>query len=808
MKALVTEKYYSESNSFSFPDEDKLTQGQRKDAFYFLSCVQAICSRYVNNQCAIPYNNWGAMRSFSELRAYRTGQNNPNKYKGFILGRGLEEVQKGIGIADGVRQQKEKKTTVNISWDVLQILPEKIDVVMGYLQKINYDVDISAIDYQSLIGKKTSVAMAKMYADEQYQFYKSQINASAGREVLKDKDPSEMPGGVAFSSPKEVDIAAAVGVFFLEQESAMQTLLSKSTEDSVSEEINDACKNDLITLGIAGKRVYTNQNTNIVLEDYVDPALAMIPYSVYKDYRDITWGGEIKKYTIGRLRKELNIGEAELIKIARLYASNDTSSTGYSNFYYTLQRERNNMDFGMNMIDQIEVDVADCRWFGYKDSAVTSIVREKEGNLAINTVDTAYQLTPKDEKKGKSLNTFRNRTVYKAKVVMGTSHVFDYGEESNIAYTRNDAGKMEPIFTYAFARTGNVSLVERCIGFVDDANLANYKLRVARMKMPAPPNLFIDKSMLENVTIDGVTWSPMKLMRLLQEEGFLIGDSKNQWGVNTGAAKPVNPIGTDVIGQLMAWRQDRQDSIQQIELVTGINAYFSSQTPERKEAVGVVNTMVQGAQNSFTPIIKAHQRLFEAGERIKIKKWQVVASYMSEEQRKRLSINRALKIVKIGTDFQDYDFDLKLHAAITDQEKAEMIQDIKEMRNFRRQAGAGGINEADYMLLFNMIKSGKLIQAQLALSQIIETRTKEDQEKQQQLVQQNQQSQMQSNQQTAKNEQQGQQQEADLELRNKLKEIEQKYKMEMMLKAQEHYQTMREKAADNTYGRHAPKKSA
>lgn len=804
MKALVSESYYKGSNSFSFPDEDVLTQQQRKDEKYFLSCTNAIVSRFINNQCSFPYNSWIGARSFSELRAYRTGQNDPNKYKGWLMGRGVDEVNKGIGVADAGGADK-RKVKQNISWDVLQILPEKMDVVMGFFQKINYDVDISAIDYQSLIGKKTAIAMAKIYADERYSFMQQQVNDAAGREVIADKDPATMPGNAKFSSPKEVDIAAQVGVFFLEQEAAMQVLLSKSSEDSVSDEINDLCKNDLLTLSVAGKRIYSNQNTNIILEDYVDPAMAMIPYSAYKDYRDITWAGEIKRYSIGRLRKELDIDEEELIKIAKNYAS--SSSGGYQNFYYNLQRERNNSDFGINMIDQIEVDVADCAWFGYKDSALTSIVREKEGNLAVNEVESDYKLTPKDERKGKKLNTFRGRAVYKAKVIMGTTHVFDYGEESDIAYSRDSKGKKEPIFPYVFSRTGNISLVERCIGFVDDANLSNYKLRVARMKMPAPPNLFIDKSMLENVVIDGVTWSPMKLMRLLQDEGFLIGNSKNQWGNNNGGAKPVNPIGTDVIGQLLAWRQDRQDSIQMIENVTGINAYFSSQTPDRKEAVGVVNTLIQGAQNSFTPIIKAHERLFTSGERVKVKKWQVVASYMDEEQRERLSINRALKIVKIGTDFQDYDFDLKVHAAITDQERAEMVQDIKEMRNIRRQAGSGGINEADYMLLYNMVKSGKIIQAQLALSNIIEARNKEDQAKQEKLVQQNQQSQQATQQEAIQGDQQATQQQGQVEQANKTNELNLKLRNELALEKQRHIDNMREMAIQNVYG-HGQKKSA
>jgi hypothetical protein len=159
-----------------------------------------------------------------------------------------------------------------------------------------------------------------------------------------------------------------------------------------------------------------------------------------------------------------------------------------------------------------------------------------------------------------------------------------------------------------------------------------------------------------------------------------------------------------------------------------------------------------------------------------------------------------LKIVKIGSDLQDYDFDLKLHAAITDQEKAEMVKDITQMRQLRLQAGAGGINEADYMLLYNMIKSGKLVQAQLALSHIIETRKKEDQAKQEALVQQNAQSQQQSNQQAIQGEQQTAQQAGQIEQQNKTNELNLKLRNELALEHERHRNAMQEMAINNIYG--------
>jgi hypothetical protein len=801
MRKLVKAEDYRSDKSYSFPDEDNLSQSQRNSPEYFLSCCNSIVSKYVNNTCAVPYDSViHGRRSISELRAYRQGLNSPNKYKGF-----LAPIQKEVNKGLGIDQAKGHKTTINISWDILQILPQKMDVVMGYMQKINYDVQTSAIDYQALIGKKTMVAMAKIFADDRMSLMQNQANSAAGQQVISPKDPSEMPGGMKFGSPKDVDVAASVGVFFLEQEAAIQTLLTKSKEESISDNINDLIKDDLITIATAGKRIYTNENTQIVAEDYIDMDCAILPHSKYLDYRDITWASEIRTITIGQLRKELKIEEEELIKIARMYAPNDEGGGRNKNFYFDIQRQRNNLDFGMNMMDQIQVDVADCRWIGLKNVNYTSVRNKNNGNIVINKVKDEYKINSKDEKDGKELYNYKNQTVYKAKMVLGTSYVFGYGEDNDIGFIKSSTGKMTPVFPYKFVRTGNMSLVERCIGFVDDANLANYKLRVARMKMPAPPNLFIDKSMLEGVKIDGVSYTPQKLMRLLQDEGFLIGDSKNQWGQNNQSGKPVNPIGTDIINQLAAWVTDREQSMAMIDKVTGINDMFSAQTPQRTTAVGVANNLIAGTQNSLTPIVKAFSYIFEMGERVKVKKWQIVASNMNEEERKKLSINRALQTVKIGSDLNDYDFDIQIHAAITDQEKSELLQDIKDMRNLRRQVGSGGLNESDFMLLSSMVKTGKIIQAQIAMSQIIEAREKSDQQKQQQLVEQNQQSQSLSNQQAMQGEQQSQQQQGDIDLRNKMAELKEKYRLESLLKHQEAIDERRSKALENIWGSHHKK---
>jgi hypothetical protein len=727
-KLKFDSQYKSDKTPYPWPKED-IDQARKDTPEYFRACVQAILSKYVNNRCANPYDGWGDRRPFSELRAYRTGKNSPNKYKNLLIGTD----------ASG----KRLPTSMNISWDILQILPQKIDVVKGYLQKINYDVDIQAIDYQSLVDKKTTIAMAKVLADPLMEEARMAVNQIVGADVLPRPDAAEAPGGIQFTSPEQVDVAAQVGVFFLEEEAALQNLLDKTQYESGSEGIADLVKEDLVTLGYAGKRVYTNANTNIVMEDYVDVDNAIFPWSKYTDYRDITYAGEVKRYSISRLLQETDITEQEAIKIARSYsATNGIGNT--PGFYASIADDRQLGQFGMNMWHQIEVDVADCKWFGKKNVNVTSVEREKDGIISINKVSDDYDLSKIKNNKGKKLDRYSHMTVYKAKMVVGTDFVFDFGEDNDIVYNRDINNNITPVLPYRFVRTGSSSLVERCIGFVDDACLTNYKLRVARMKMPAPPNIQVDRSALEGMQIDGVKYKPQQLLKLLSDEGVLITDSKNQWGNQTNSGQAVKPIGTDLMQVIAGWWEDMGKSIEMIERVTGINDVFAAQTPQRQTGLGVSNLMIQGAQNALTPIIKANEYLTEQPWRVAVKKWQIVATYLPEEQKKKLSINRSLQIVKIGSKMHERDFDLKIMAGSSDEEIATIMAEMQNMRAAQRQGGQSGLNESDYLIVQELLKSRKLKQAQLYTAFAIEKKNAENKQEQEKLIDMNGQQQQQS----------------------------------------------------------------
>ncbi|WP_418360160.1 hypothetical protein [Sphingobacterium detergens] len=747
---------YKTSKTLHFPS-DNISQELKDRPEYFRQCASTILHKYVNNKCWLPYTDVVDGYSVSTLRAYAAGRNSSDKYKDII-----------IGPRDG-RTGKRPKTTVNISWDTVKILPQKLDVVLGYFMKMEWDIDTSAVDYQSNASKQAILATMKLSTSDKYKLMREEVNAAMGSPIAQ---MPEMPDGAVQGSPlefrseKEVDMFASMGGVFLEQEAAISNLLDKSKEASGWKGVSAKHTKDLVTLGVCASRVKTNKDGTIVESEYVDPEMMIIPNSKFEDFRDMSWGGEIQRLSIATLRETSKLSDEELLDIAKRYATVDGSMP--SGFYYQAQQFFRNEGFDQNMMNQITVDVVDCRWIGTIEDTYTSVNRKGGEGFRFNQIRGNVKLNGRDLRDGKEVKTYSRQVIYKCKMIVGTNYVFDYGIDEFLSYKKDLNGGMRVVFPYRVQRTETSSLVERCISFVDDINLSQMKLRVAKKAMPTPPGFIVKKAPLENVNINGVSYSPQMLLKMLQDDGILIVDDQTPWGTQNTSSRAIEPIDSNVIRQLMEWRADIEWNINMISIVTGINEVFSAQSPTAETGLGVSRMAIEATANALYPIAFAKEEMEKGMFGCMKAKWQVVSKFIPEKERERLAINRALQYIKISTNLDEYDFDVRLEVAPNEDARLMLLQDIARMRDLRRQAGTGGILPSDYFLIWSMVNSGKIKQAQLVLAQIEELRAEEDERKRQAIVQENMQSQMMSNQQTAENQSQLQQQDHELNLQSQI----------------------------------------
>lgn len=711
---------YIKDSGYPFPDEANPV----RDKGYFLSACNAMLSKFFMNRCALPYDGWGPRRSFAELRAYRHGRNNINKYKNWMVGQ--------------PDQSGERKTTLNISWGMTQVLPQKCDAVLGFLMKNKFDINVQASDYEALMDKKEKVSIAKIVTDIRMGNMLSALNRNHTINLAKPPIPVAN-NSVPIQTPADVDLAQSIGLFMLEEEASIENLVETTQDISKSGSIDDLMDDDLLTCGYAAKRLFTNPNSNEVEEGYVDIEWVVFPESRYRDYHDISWGGWVERISISELRRTSDLSDIQVVEIARKYANTNTG-----NFYSSLINNGDQFDF--RMIDQILVDVFRGYWIGSKNVNVTEVTR-KNGQLVVNKVDADYSLSKVSgaEKDGKKLNSYSNMTVYKASLVMGSGYVFDFGEDTDINY-KTSGGKKWPLFPLKFVRTGSTSLVERSIELIDDLQLIMLKLRVARSKMPAPPNLAIDKGALEGMKVDGVSYKPQQLLKLLQDEGYLLTDSKNQWGQQQNQSRAVTPIGTDLMNIITAWWEDAGRVMGMLDKVTGINDIFAAQQPREQQGLGVSKLLLEGTQNSLTPLVKCKEQITQNAAEVTVSKWQCVAKYATPEQKKKLSISRSLQIVAISEKIFDYNFDTTVQLGYTEADKQQMLENLMEMRSAARQGGQASMSEFDMLILENMIRSNRLKQAQIYAAYAVTRRQDQAKQEQQQSIMMNGQVQQQSQQ--------------------------------------------------------------
>lgn len=737
MKLAFDEKY-KDRNKNMFPSD--ALPNEKKDKQYCLEASKAIVSRYVNGATELPYARRTTQETIETLRNYASGNQGVDMYKDVLIGRKSKK--------DGCRP----KSTMNISWRTMDILPKKISDVEGYIAKIKYDVVPTAIDRQAIIAKDSIKALTKLAIKDRARMFHQELNEAYGEDIVTmDEQLANQPTQLPFMNDQQVELFAENGGFQLEQEIAID-ILNDRTDEVSGEDVIDLLRiKDMTRLGIVVTKSYNDAGSMIEKKRYVDPARAIIPYSIYPDFRDATYFGEIRRISIYELRKESDLSEDEIIGIAKLYNdSNHNQSIKLDEFYHSLSQSKNN-GLGLAVLDSIEVDIADVVWLGTRQSKHSKIIR-KDGTLSFNKTRSNYRLSESDKKKGKELKEYTTQCVYKAKHVIGTDVVFDYGPDNNIAFEKTISGRRIAILPYSAYKTGDKSIVERCMGFVDDINIALFKKRMAIKNLSTGPNIMIRKSAFDNVRIDNKLQSPAELMALYTNEGFLIVDDATIFSSNSSQARAIDSIPVSITEQLMECRAEIAENIKNIEDVTGVNQVFSGSSPDKEQGLGVSQLAVNATENSVFLIIDALKKQKEHSTRITTHRWKVSSRYMSDKDRERLGVSRSLKYVSIGKDIAEYDFDLKLEAGISDEEMRMLQQEITQLADFRRQAGVGGIMPSDRIYLFEVLKNRNLKQARMILSQIEEFRAMEDEQAAQRRYKENADLQQQSNEQASNNE--------------------------------------------------------
>lgn len=671
---------------------DRIDPSLKNDKEWYIEHLSAMLHYHVTNRNEIPFEFSGDAVSIAVRRKYATGNQGNVSVKRKLL--------KEIGNSG---------TFITKLKDVFQtydILPELYDVIRAINQKQDYDVISVAIDDPSIEEKDIERGMAKYLLQEQT---KELLQVSGFK-----PQSSLSPEDLAFMTEADVDSLFDTGGYQLQREIAAIAACDYTKMISGHKEIENLCNDDLITLAISSVKSYIDYSTMEVKYRYVDPANLVVPHSKHNDFRDVTRAGELRKITIAEA-KEMNPNIPK-DKWEEIIENNRHINAKYFSLIDDLGDYQS--PYGGDPMDQCEIWVLDAEWLSanYETHLDT---RNSIGGKLYKPVKHDYKLNSREERKGAKLDKKRFITLHEAVWVVGSDILLRHGEVKDKVYYGPNGNKT-PRLSYFVYKTGNKSLIERCMPHVDDINFYNTKLRISVASLPPAPRMVIQQEMLNNVKLNNIKQQPEDLIQTMVERGYLIVNGTDDHGrpiyqngkaidfLQTGLAEDVN-IYSGLIN----------DAINRLRQVLGLPEGLDGTAGNPYQGLGKQEMAAASSSNALFPTLGRISPLFSAVNEDVVKKWQQLAKDKKLKVKYKPLGEKNMKILELSKDFSNADFKTEIMVAPTDEQKQFLINTLVEMANdFKSSDGTVGASRAEFLMVYKLIQSGRIDMAMYRIAQI------------------------------------------------------------------------------------------
>jgi len=667
------------------------------DEKWFIQWMHHFWGRYAANGCGFSYTGmtrWG--RSIKELRDYGRGIQSNRRYRSYL---DKEDTRDDKGNIGGLW---------NINWESLKVMPRFRESAIHRILGTQLSAQTQAMDVvaNNFREKEVNKAKIKMHPAMQQMSQMAGIDSSSGIEgveTLDDLDAVMKMGGISIP----VEIMGKDAMDDAEYNSNMKTLAEMMVGDYV-----DA--------GVAAGEVYVDAS-NRVRYRYIDIEKLVFPYSQFPDCRDIDFAGHWEDKSISAIRAESNLTEAQLEHIAK-----NAGNFSFPNWSYSGNIESYYRNYRYYPYDRERVRVLTMYWIAGEAEEYIHGINGRYGNAI-------YKKKPADFDPTRSrqleVDEVKTHCVYKCKWVVGTDIVYDYGKLDGIV-REGEPGLKQAKLPITVVQSDSPSLVARCVGFIDDMNIANYKIRHMLAEFPAFM-MWWDKTLLrDSIKIGKQQFNMLDMVKRAMRTGFGVYESRSEFGMpgDTGSNRPPFTFqGIDMSGiEVQAMIADR--ALDQIRQVTGINELADSAQKPDHLLVGVMDRFDAATSMALRPYASAWRVLYENMSKYAMKRWQL--SVMNGDMTLSFYRESLFKQVKLTKQMAEHDLGIKIVVMPTEQEKQGLMQYIMT------KDAQGMMDEADMLIIWNMLRDNDLQKAKWWLVRSIEKKKKEAFQQQQQLVQQ------------------------------------------------------------------------
>ncbi|MFH6944627.1 hypothetical protein [Flavobacterium sp. FlaQc-50] len=466
---------------------------------------------------------------------------------------------------------------INLDWTMLNIPQKFCKIVSNGIQDRYYNLDIRAFDATAIKLKQDRLNAFKtaMYAKPMLE----KANAILGIDLMPKgfvpEDEEELNLYMEIKDRPRIEIAEEIMIDYVKKSSDWE-----STEKSKN--------SDLVEIGIAVGRVYTDKNDGVRV-DYVDPENYGHSYVRKNNFKDKTYDFVVDTISINDIKRESGFDDETLRKIARS-ANSTTSTSAYSSINFKTCAMSSILDLRIHVM---RFAYKSTKTIAYKTSVnkkgqVTKISRR---NDEFNTAENTSEL-----KSSKVLDTW-----YEGNYVVGTEQIYGYKECENLV--RDDQNKAQsPFITVATNIYDNE--LHSFLGDIEPMckQLQREHLKIQQLVAELKPDLInIDLDQLADLGTgegDAKKENWQEALNLLSAKGVIISQriDMGDMGMKDGAgARPIaNSQGSALTPLLNTWAF----YYNLIRDVTGINPARDGSLPA--DALLGVNQMAQLASNTAT----------------------------------------------------------------------------------------------------------------------------------------------------------------------------------------------------------------
>lgn len=660
--------------SYPFP-KDEIPVEEKGDQWSKQWC-EAMYAAYVTDRTGVPYST---IDELINLRLYAQGKQEIVKYQDILL----DESEEG-GDLTGY---------LNVDWEIFSVMPKFLHIIRGIFEEQEHSIVATAVDPKSSQERDTE-KLRKWFKGR----YRPILEAAHQFAGVK-QEPEWIP-----ETLDELEIYQQVGGFKLAKETEIEEALAYTMYISDWKEVKRKMLDDLATLNCSAVKDFTDPYTRKAKARWVDPVKLIMQYSRHWDHRNSEYAGELISETISNLRKNTDLPEQTLRELAQFYNGRNANQNLSSWTEEDLQLHGGGWKY-----DNFSVEVMDAEWFSVNQKYFMNRTNERGDTLQFEQDDNKLYNTPK---KKTTINKYK--VVYRAKWIIGTDFVYDYG----LQYDVPRPGKKEVELSYKFYKLPGRSIVSLSVPNLDQIQLTWLKMQNA-LAMSSNSGVAVEYTSLMNMKLGGEKMEPLDILSIRRDTGDLIYKMTTHMGKQNipGGMRPIQELVGGIGPQLAEFTQLFDLNLNFIRDLTGINQVADASNPDPNQSVGGAEMAIAATSNALKPIYSGYVRLKELVARSCAIRVQLLVRHDKKAYEGYIPVvgGSGVKILSIGTDVIDADWEIQIQAKPTAQRK-QMIMEAAMKSMQPDKDGFTGIEEADFMMIERLLEAGNAKLAEVMLT--------------------------------------------------------------------------------------------